>query len=56
MTEVRTGWRLCQEVRYEFSEDPLMAVNCYCRDCQRVTGSAVVTVLALPRNTFHLFS
>jgi hypothetical protein len=31
-----------------------MAVNCYCRDCQRVTGSAFATVLALPQTVFHL--
>jgi hypothetical protein len=31
-----------------------MTVNCYCRDCQKVTGSAFTTVLAVPCSAFQL--
>lgn len=54
MAEVQTGGCLCQKVRYEFSDQPLMTVNCYCRDCQQATGSPFATVVALPRTAFHL--
>lgn len=54
MDEIHAGGCLCQGVRYEFSGKPLMTVNCYCRDCQQVTGSAFTTVLALTRAAFHI--
>jgi hypothetical protein len=54
MATQHAGGCLCEGVRYEFSGDPFMAVHCYCRDCQKVTGSAFATVLAVPRTAFHL--
>jgi len=54
MSTQHSGGCLCEAVRYEFSVDPLMTVHCYCRDCQKVTGSAFTTVLAVPRTAFHL--
>ena len=54
MTEIHAGGCLCQGVRYEFSDNPLMTVNCYCRDCQKATGSPFATVLALPQAAFRL--
>lgn len=54
MDELYAGGCLCQRVRYEFFGKPVMAVNCYCCDCQRVTGSAFATVLAFPQVAFCL--
>src|SRR5215218_1541367 len=56
MADVHTGGCLCKGIRYEFSNDPLMTVSCYCRDCQHVTGSLFTTVSAIPRAAFRLLS
>jgi len=35
-----SGGCLCQAVRYEYSGDPVLGMNCHCRDCQQASGSA----------------
>ena len=49
-----TGGCMCGAVRYECSAEPVMTANCHCRDCQRATGSAYVSVLFVPRNTISI--
>ncbi|MDO8434572.1 MAG: GFA family protein [Candidatus Binatus sp.] len=49
-----TGGCACGAVRYESSADPVMAVNCYCRDCQRSTGGGYAPVLLVPKPAFKL--
>ncbi len=49
-----TGGCLCGNVRYEFDAEPLMTANCFCRDCQQVTGSPMTTVCGLPETAFRL--
>src|ERR1700733_15879487 len=41
------------EVRYE-AGDAFMQASCYCRDCQRSTGSAFAPVLLVPKDSFKL--
>ena len=43
-----TGGCACGAIRYECSAEPLMSLNCHCRDCQRITGSAYSTVVGVP--------
>ena len=48
------GGCACGAVRYECSSDPLMAANCYCRDCQRSTGTAMASVLLVAKTALKL--
>lgn len=34
-----TGGCACGEIRYEFDQEPLNNVFCYCTDCQKATGT-----------------
>jgi hypothetical protein len=38
------GGCACGAIRYECEGAPLAMFNCHCRDCQRVSGGAFVTV------------
>ena len=42
------GGCACGAVRYETEADPIVMVNCHCRDCQRNTGSGYAAVMVLP--------
>ncbi len=44
-----TGGCACGAVRYECSAEPLIALNCHCRNCQRASGSAFASNLAVPQ-------
>ena len=49
-----TGGCACGAVRYECSADPIMAANCYCTDCQHSTGTAMASVLLVPKAALKL--
>jgi len=44
-----TGGCLCGAVRYEADGDPAWTAICYCRDCQRTSGSGYVPVMGMAR-------
>ena len=41
-TTKHTGGCLCGAVRYEATGDPVMAGYCYCKDCQKASGSGFI--------------
>ena len=43
-----TGGCLCGSVRYEGEAEPILMRACHCKECQRFTGSAFVTTVAVP--------
>src|SRR5258708_6309314 len=49
-----SGGCACGAIRYKFEGEPLFAVNCHCRDCQRETGSAFAAVLGIPSAGFEV--
>ena len=44
-----TGGCACGAIRYECSAEPMLSLNCHCRDCQRFTGSAYTATLIIPK-------
>jgi hypothetical protein len=46
-----TGGCLCGAVRYEGEAEPVFMRACHCKECQRFTGSAFVTAVAVPRGS-----
>lgn len=49
MTQRLSGGCACGAVRYECDVDPLVMLNCHCRDCQRASGSAYAAVVTVPK-------
>ena len=47
-----TGGCLCGAVKYEARGEPLFAVYCHCRDCQRASGAGHVPVMGMPKDRF----
>jgi hypothetical protein len=42
------GGCLCGQVRYAIDGEPVLAYNCHCRDCQRMSGAGFLPLIALP--------
>jgi hypothetical protein len=49
-----SGGCACGSIRYETDADPIVALNCHCRDCQRAGGSAYAAVMLVPQGTVKL--
>ena len=49
-----TGGCACGAIRYESSTQPLMVVNCHCRDCQRSSGAGSSTGVVVPADSLTL--
>lgn len=49
-----SGGCICKAVRYEVSAEPVMSVNCYCRDCQYATGGSAAPVMVVPKSGFKI--
>jgi hypothetical protein len=43
------GGCTCGAIRYECHADPVIMLNCHCRDCQRASGSAYAAIVAVPK-------
>ena len=48
MTKPVTGGCACRAIRYEYRGDPIFSGHCYCRDCQRRSGTAFASGLVVP--------
>jgi len=49
-----TGGCLCGAVRYSATVEQAAATVCHCRDCQKFTGSAFATLVAVPKEALTI--
>lgn len=49
-----TGGCACGAIRYACMAEPLLALNCHCRDCQRASGTAFAAILRVPAAAFTM--
>jgi len=52
MREELVGGCLCGEVRYRITAEPVEAMYCHCRMCQRAHGAPVTAWLTVPLDAF----
>ncbi len=52
MTTTYAGGCGCGAIRYEITAEPLFALFCHCRDCQRETGGACASVMGVAASAF----
>lgn len=49
-----SGGCACGAIRYEAGAEPLLMLNCHCRDCQRASGSGFAAIVVLPGDAVKL--
>lgn len=49
-----SGGCACGAVRYEASAEPVVMLNCHCRDCQRSSGGPFSSFVVVPTEAFKL--
>ena len=49
-----SGGCACGAVHYETTVDPVLMLNCHCRDCQRASGSAYAPLVVFPKGGVQL--
>lgn len=49
-----SGRCLCGSVSYSADTDPVMVVNCHCKDCQRQSGAAMSTNVGVMRDALTI--
>ncbi len=48
------GGCYCKAVRYQAEGEPMMKAECFCRECQHITGGGNLLVMAMPVDGFEL--
>ncbi len=54
MNDKKVGGCACGETRHQFNEPPLNALFCYCKDCQKASGSDKIFSLLLKIDSFEI--
>lgn len=52
--QVLTGGCLCRKVRYTISSEPLYSIQCYCTDCQKISGAGHAPQFAVKADSVEL--
>src|SRR5271170_2655644 len=56
MPACTTGGCACGAIRYQFTGESLVSLNCHCRDCQRETGAGYAPILIVAAASFGITS
>lgn len=54
MGQKLSGGCACGAIRYETDADPVVMLNCHCRDCQRATGGGYAAIMVVPKASVHV--
>ena len=54
MEQLLSGGCACGAVRYETEAEPVLMLNCHCRDCQKSSGSAFAAVVVVPKDAVQM--
>src|SRR5215470_5874497 len=54
MAQKLSGGCACGAIHYECSADPVLMLNCHCRDCQQASGSAYAAIVVVPRSAVQI--
>jgi hypothetical protein len=54
MAQKLSGGCACGAIHYECNADPVVMLNCHCRDCQHASGSAYAAIVAVPKAAVQL--
>src|SRR4028118_54666 len=54
MGQTLSGGCACGAVRYETEAEPVLMLNCHCRDCQKSSGSAFAAVVVVPKDAVQM--
>ncbi len=54
MGQFLSGGCTCGAVRYETEAEPVLMLNCHCRDCQKSSGSAFAAVVVVPKDAVQM--
>ena len=49
-----SGGCSCGAVRYVVNAEPILMVNCHCRDCQRASGAAYAPIVVVPLSAVEM--
>jgi len=48
-----SGRCYCGEIKFEFEGEPMLALQCHCRECQYISGGHPNAAMALPASGFR---
>ena len=54
MPQKLSGGCACGAIRYECDADPVIMMNCHCRDCQKASGSAYAAIVVVPKGAVQI--
>ena len=54
MTQKISGGCACGAIQYQCNADPVLMLNCHCRDCQQAGGSAYAAIVAVPKTAVEM--
>jgi hypothetical protein len=54
MPQKLSGGCACSAIRYECDADPVIMMNCHCRDCQKASGSAYAAIVVVPKGAVKI--